>query len=162
VHILFLWRSVLTATGHLRKRIAKIGKFREFFTFFDLVVKVDLQANKPCTFLESASNFLVEKVPYHFIGQAKILTLLWKSSIFKADARVEDLKFLKSCRTKVGCDKQMQLLWPQGFWISQKTHITLPWCSFEKFLLMSLHFNNIEIFFHPLTTSGTKYENYTL
>jgi hypothetical protein len=79
------------------------------------VVKVDLQAYKPCIFLESASNLLPEKVSYHFLGQPKILTLLWKFSIFKVDARVEDLKILKSCRTKVGCDNHMQLLRPQGF-----------------------------------------------
>jgi hypothetical protein len=90
------------------------------------MVKVDLEAYKPCTFLESASNLLREKVPYHFVGQPKILTLLWKCSIFEADARVEDLKILKSCRTKVGCDIYTQLLRPQGFWISQKTQITPP------------------------------------
>jgi hypothetical protein len=44
----------------------------------------------------------------------------------QADARVEDLKILKSCRTKVGCDKHMQLLKPQGVLISQKTEITPP------------------------------------
>jgi hypothetical protein len=69
---------------------------------------------------------LPEKVPYPFVGQPKILTLLWKFSIFKADARVENLKVLKSCRMKVGCNKHVQLLGPQGFWISQKTHITPP------------------------------------
>jgi hypothetical protein len=31
------------------------------------------------------------------------------------DAQVEDLKILKSCRTKVGCDKHVQLLRPKGF-----------------------------------------------
>jgi hypothetical protein len=59
-------------------------------------------------------------------GQPKILTLLWKFSIFKADARVEDLNILKSWTTKVGCDKDMQLLRPQSFWISHKTQITPP------------------------------------
>jgi hypothetical protein len=84
------------------------------------VVKVDLQGYKPCTFLESASNLLPEKVSYHFVGQPKILTLLC------TDARVKDLKILKSCRSKVGCDKHIQLLRPQDFWISQKTQITPP------------------------------------
>jgi hypothetical protein len=40
------------------------------------IKKVDLEAYKPCTFLESASNLLPEKVRYHFVGQPKILTLL--------------------------------------------------------------------------------------
>jgi hypothetical protein len=121
VHVLYLRRSVLSTTGHSRKQIEKISK-----TFFYLAVKVDLQAYKPCTFLESASNLLPEKVPYFFVGQIKIFTLLRRFSIFKADARVEDLKISKSCRTKVGCDKHLQLLSPQGFWISQKTQITPP------------------------------------
>jgi hypothetical protein len=43
---------------------------------FDLAVKLDLQTYKPCTFLESAKNFLAEKVPYLFVGHTKILTLL--------------------------------------------------------------------------------------
>jgi hypothetical protein len=70
----------------------EILKISWIFTFFDLVVKVDLQAYKPCTI---------------------------QFSIFKADAQVEDLKILKSCITKVFCDKHMQLLRPQGFWISE-------------------------------------------
>jgi hypothetical protein len=41
--------------------------------------------------LESASNLLPEKVPYYFVGQPKVLILLCKFSIFKADARVEDI-----------------------------------------------------------------------
>jgi hypothetical protein len=135
MHILYLWRSVNTATGHLKKRIEKIWKFHEFFTFFDLAVKVDLQVYKPSIFLESASNLLPEKVPYHFVGQTKNLTLLWNFKIFEADARVEDLKILKSCRTKVGCDNYMQFLRPQGFWISQKTQITPPYCvRYKKWL----------------------------
>jgi hypothetical protein len=50
------------------------------------------------------------------------------------DARVEDLKILKSCIAKVGCDcdKQKQLLRQQGFWISQKTQIPLPLCTVDK------------------------------
>jgi hypothetical protein len=127
VHVLYLWRSVLTTTGHLRKRIEKILTFHEFFTFFELVVKVNLKAYKPCTFLESASNLLLKKVPYLFVGQPKILTLLWNFSIFKAYARVEDFHILKSCRTKVDCDKHMQLLRPQDSWISQNTQITPPY-----------------------------------
>jgi hypothetical protein len=53
--------------------------------------------------LESTRNILPEKVPYIFVGQP----LLWKFSIFKADARMEDLKIFKSCKTKVGCNKHM-------------------------------------------------------
>jgi hypothetical protein len=60
----------------------------------------------------------------------KILILQWKFSIFKADARVEDLLILKSFRTKVGCNTHVQLLRPQGFWISQKTQITPPYCTY--------------------------------
>jgi hypothetical protein len=133
MHILYVWRLVLTATGHLRKRIEKIWKFHEFFTFFDLVVKVDLQACKSCTFLESVSNFLPEKVPYHFVGQPKILTLLWKFWIFKTNARVENLKIIRSCRKIVGCDKCMQLL-RQGSWISQKAQITPHYYTFTNFI----------------------------
>jgi hypothetical protein len=77
----------------------EILKISWIFTFFGLVVKIDLLAYKPCTM---------------------------QFSIFKADAQVEDLKILKSCIPKVCCDKHMQLLRPQGFWISQKMEITPP------------------------------------
>jgi hypothetical protein len=103
--------------------LRKFGNLLYFLPFFDLAVKVALYA---CTFLESASNLLPEKVPYLFVGQPKILTLLRKFSIFKADARVEHLKILKICRTKVGCNKYMQLLRPQVFEFLKKTQITPP------------------------------------
>jgi hypothetical protein len=51
--------------------------------------------------LESASDLTPEKPPYRFEGECKILALLWKNSISKADAWVEDLHLLKRCRTKV-------------------------------------------------------------
>jgi hypothetical protein len=47
------------------------NNFNEFQEKKNLVVKVDLEACKPYTFLESASNLLPEKVlyQYHFVGQ---------------------------------------------------------------------------------------------
>jgi hypothetical protein len=63
-------------------------------------------------------------VSYMCVGQPKIYTLLWKYSIFKVHTPVENLKILKSCRTKVGCDTHVQLLRPQGF--SVKKNRTSP------------------------------------
>jgi hypothetical protein len=48
-----------------------------------------------------SEQFATKKVPDDFVGQPK-----------KA---VEDLKILISCRTKVGCEKHMQLSRPRGF-----------------------------------------------
>jgi hypothetical protein len=80
----------------------EILKISWIFTFFGLVVKVDLLAYKPCTM---------------------------QFSIFKADAQVEDLKILKSCITKVFCDKHNATFTTTGFlnfWIFEKMEITPP------------------------------------
>jgi hypothetical protein len=58
VHVLYIWRSVLIATGHLRKKFENIINF---FFFFNLTIKANLQTYKTCTFVESASNLLKEK-----------------------------------------------------------------------------------------------------
>jgi hypothetical protein len=74
VHILYVWWSLSTARHHLRK---KNKKFHKFLPFFNLTVKSDLQTYKTCTFLESSSNLIPEKVSSCFLDQPKILTLPW-------------------------------------------------------------------------------------
>jgi hypothetical protein len=60
VHVLYAWRSTLT----LRQKRWKILEIR-----WPVAVRTDLHRYKIRTFLESGSNFQLEKVPYHFIGQ---------------------------------------------------------------------------------------------
>jgi hypothetical protein len=72
VHDFCLWRSVLTILvygGFLRKQTEKILKFHEFFIFFYLAVKFNFHAH-----FSNQRN--TRKVPYLFVGQPQIFTLL--------------------------------------------------------------------------------------
>jgi hypothetical protein len=101
VHFLYVWRSNLTKKG------TNLWYFQIFNFFFKwcLAVESNHQTYKICTFLQSASNLLPEKVPYCFLDQPQILTLPWfcfsNFSIFTAHLREEDLKILKSSEIKV-------------------------------------------------------------
>jgi hypothetical protein len=106
VHGLYAWRSTLTTRSKKVKNSWNFKIFSISFLRWPEAVRTDLHRYKICTFLESGCNLQLEKVPYHFLAnlyhfvcQSKMLPLLIIFLIFKTDARVEDLKILKSCRT---------------------------------------------------------------
>jgi hypothetical protein len=105
VHIFYLCRSVLIITGHLRKPIEKILKFIEFFS------KLTSKPKNHAQFWNQQAICYQKKVPYLFVGQSKILTLLWKFSIFVSGrAWVEEPKIVRNW-----CNKHVQLLLQQRF-----------------------------------------------
>jgi hypothetical protein len=87
--VLYIWMSISTARGHLRRKFL-VFKFTQDFTLIDLAVEIDLQTymslyvlcmylcvlcslklsvrhksvdNKTCTFLELMNNFPPKKIP---------------------------------------------------------------------------------------------------
>jgi hypothetical protein len=76
----------------------KNGKFHKFLPFFNLTVKSDPQTYKTCTFLESTSNLLLEKVPCYFLDQNFDSTVNFFFKIFNLHgpfARRRSQNFLK-------------------------------------------------------------------
>jgi hypothetical protein len=114
-------------------RIPKMCMFWMFggqiWLLWFVAVKSDLQTGKTCTFLESSSNLLPEKVPFCFETNLKFW-LFHKFSIFTAgrcaSGRSQNIK--KVVEQKFCCHDHTQLSRLQGLWISRKTQITPPYC----------------------------------
>jgi hypothetical protein len=76
----------------------KFGEIWKFHIFWPYLTSSGWKwpsNNKICTFLVSASNLQLEKVPHRYIGQLQFLTFIWEFSIFKASKLPTNLKKIK-------------------------------------------------------------------